>query len=262
MTKIRIISDIHLEFFKNNDFELEVSDDEKNTILILAGDICIAAKAKRFDYFFDNISNRFKTILYILGNHEYYNSSILMTRVKLEDSIDKYRNIIVLEDETYETDEVCFIGSTLWSDFDDNNPIAMFDAKHKMNDSRIIRHGPSVEPWRRKFSPEDAYVIHKTSKKFIFDTIKNSNKKIVVITHMGPSYQSIASEYIGDKLNGAYVSNLENDIIGSGPDLMIHGHVHRSFDYMIGDTRVICNPHGYIGQEYNPNFKPTLEVEL
>jgi len=31
--------------------------------------------------------------------------------------------------------------------------------------------------------------------------------------------------------------------------LWIHGHTHESFDYMVGDTRIVCNPRGYIGYE-------------
>jgi hypothetical protein len=31
--------------------------------------------------------------------------------------------------------------------------------------------------------------------------------------------------------------------------LWTHGHTHELFDYMIGDTRVVCNPRGYINYE-------------
>jgi hypothetical protein len=41
------------------------------------------------------------------------------------------------------------------------------------------------------------------------------------------------------------------------PDLWIHGHVHDSFDYQIGRTRIVCNPRGYEAHA-NPNFLPAL----
>ena len=44
--------------------------------------------------------------------------------------------------------------------------------------------------------------------------------------------------------------------------LWIHGHVHNNFDYMIGDTRVICNPRGYEMYQENFEFKPDLEVDI
>jgi hypothetical protein len=40
----------------------------------------------------------------------------------------------------------------------------------------------------------------------------------------------------------------------------VHSHVHNSSDYLVGKTRVLCNPHGY-GTE-NPDFNGALVVEL
>ena len=45
------------------------------------------------------------------------------------------------------------------------------------------------------------------------------------------------------------------------PRLWIHGHIHDSHDYTIGNTRVIANPRGYI-DELNPNFDPELVIEV
>ena len=67
-------------------------------------------------------------------------------------------------------------------------------------------------------------------------------------------------------MNGAYRSNLE-DFIVARPQikLWIHGHTHHEFDYMVGDTRVVCNPRGYVGyerdsQEIEPYFPQVVEV--
>ena len=38
--------------------------------------------------------------------------------------------------------------------------------------------------------------------------------------------------------------------------LWIHGHIHESFDYKIGKTRVVCNPRGYASIEENKGFRP------
>ena len=50
-------------------------------------------------------------------------------------------------------------------------------------------------------------------------------------------------------------------ILASGAAVWCHGHIHNSADYMIAETRVICNPRGYIGHELNPDFDPNLTVE-
>ena len=31
--------------------------------------------------------------------------------------------------------------------------------------------------------------------------------------------------------------------------LWTHGHTHEDFDYMVGETRIVCNPRGYIRYE-------------
>ena len=51
-------------------------------------------------------------------------------------------------------------------------------------------------------------------------------------------------------MNGAYSSNLD-EFIMDRPQIKLwtHGHTHEDFDYMIGSTRIVCNPRGYINYE-------------
>ena len=64
-------------------------------------------------------------------------------------------------------------------------------------------------------------------------------------------------------MNGAYSSDL-NDFILDNPQIKYwtHGHTHEPFDYMIGNTRVLANPRGYINYEDRAdNFKlKTVEI--
>ena len=51
-------------------------------------------------------------------------------------------------------------------------------------------------------------------------------------------------------MNGAYYSDLSEFILDRPCiKLWVHGHMHDTFDYMIGSTRVVCNPRGYAGHE-------------
>ncbi|WP_354098653.1 hypothetical protein [Bradyrhizobium sp. S3.2.12] len=61
-----------------------------------------------------------------------------------------------------------------------------------------------------------------------------------------------------DLVTAAYVSDLSELIETCRPTLWVHGHLHRSVDYRVKDTRIICNTHGY-GYE-NRQFNPTLVV--
>ena len=67
--------------------------------------------------------------------------------------------------------------------------------------------------------------------------------KTVVITHHGPHPLSVHPRYAGDPVNAAFVSDLSELL--SKADLWLHGHVHDSFDYKVGECRVVANPLGY-----------------
>ena len=41
-----------------------------------------------------------------------------------------------------------------------------------------------------------------------------------------------------------------------------HGHTHHSFDYQIGEWRVVCNPHGYYPRHLNKDFNPREVVTV
>ena len=63
-------------------------------------------------------------------------------------------------------------------------------------------------------------------------------------------------------MNGGYVSDLSNLILDN-PQIKywLHGHTHQQVDYMVGETRVMCNARGYAGYEesgFDVNF--TFEV--
>jgi Icc-related predicted phosphoesterase len=61
-------------------------------------------------------------------------------------------------------------------------------------------------------------------------------------------------------VTAAFVSDMSASIEKHQPALWIHGHVHISSDYRVGNMRIVCNPHGY-GSE-NPQFNGALVVEL
>ena len=65
-------------------------------------------------------------------------------------------------------------------------------------------------------------------------------------------------------MNGGYSSNLEEFILDR-PQIKVwtHGHTHDTFDYMIGSTRVMCNPRGYNGyEERAKEFDPTIGFDI
>jgi len=64
-------------------------------------------------------------------------------------------------------------------------------------------------------------------------------------------------------MNGGYASDLSNFILDHPQiKLWTHGHMHQCFDYMIGSTRVVCNPRGYEGHEPDSLWNPQILLEI
>lgn len=79
-----------------------------------------------------------------------------------------------------------------------------------------------------------------------------------MITHHGPHARSVHPNYAGNPLNPAFNSDLS--ALLPMADLLIHGHVHDSFDYVEGGCRVVANPRGYpLMKAVRPGKPPEFE---
>lgn len=256
--KVRIFSDIHLEhFIPGQKFPIGSGD-----VLILAGDILNAKHFKTNGYlrelylkFLDDASTNYKDIIYIFGNHEYYGYNYEGALNKIQMNVPT--NFHILNNKLITINNWNFIGFTLWTDFRNENPLEMMEAHSYMNDYKSIRIGKNY----RKLNPDDTLAMHRHSKNYLLEQLNNYTDNVFVISHHAPSYQSIPQEFKTSTVNSAYASNLD-DLIYSYPQIKYwaHGHTHTKFDYMIGETRIICNPSGYPVQ--NTRFDPDFEIIL
>ena len=142
------------------------------------------------------------------------------------------------------------------------DPLTLYHVAGMMNDYRVIRNS---DHGFRRLTPEDTALHHRTSVGYIKTIIEgNVDQKFIVVGHMLPSKQSTHPKYKEDTLmNGAFSSDLDNFILDHPQiKLWTHGHTHEDFDYMIGNTRIVCNPRGYINYEERANtWQPKL-VEI
>ena len=279
--KIYVTSDVHLEF---GDCIIENKDNVD--VLILGGDIMVAqdmhdypeeslnndfeiqslgvrqGKAKRFRDFLRRCSDNFPHVIYIAGNHEFYNGKWPAGIDYLREECAKFPNVYFMENDVKTIGDHTFIGSTLWTDMNRGDPITLYHIAGMMNDYRIIRN--SNHGFRR-LTPEDTALRHRDSLKYIQQMIEGQfDQKFVVVGHMSPSKLSTHPRYADDTMmNGAYSSSLDEFIIDHPQiKLWTHGHTHEDFDYMVGSTRIVCNPRGYINYEERANtWQPKL-VEI
>ena len=271
--KIAIASDVHLEFgpivFENTGGA---------DVLILSGDICVAKdllehdspmpteKSQRLHEFFYNCCNKFPHVVYVVGNHEHYHYDFAHTVKDLKKNLKYLPNLQILDKESWTLfDEVTFIGGTLWTDMNKEDPLTIWHIGRAMNDFRCVDNSANqVGFWvendgkrERKyrdssFSPEDAVKEHRAMVDYIRTVVEGKHdQKFVVVGHHAPSRLSTHPRYRDEALmNGGYSSDL-NEFILERPQIKLwtHGHTHEDFDYMIGTTRIVCNPRGYINYE-------------
>jgi Icc-related predicted phosphoesterase len=95
-------------------------------------------------------------------------------------------------------------------------------------------------------------------------SIKESTTKNIVVTHMAPSIKSIHPKYVNSPDNPVFNSHMDDWVKKRNIELWIHGHTHQSCDYMIDNTRVVCNPRGHPkdGVNENKRFFANLVVEV
>ena len=273
--KIAIASDVHLEFG-----DLILKNEENADVLILSGDICVAAdfresdgiiengKSQRYTDFFSRCASEFPKVLYVAGNHEHYNGDYAETFTILRKYLGHIENLHILDKEHVTIDDVTFIGGTLWTDMNAQDPVTLAHIRVKMNDFRVIENsnemvsyrtfdvneeGTEIPKFRKrpaKFTPEDTVQDHKKMLEYINVTSEPLGK-YVVVGHHAPSKASTHPRYQTEVIvNGAYSSRLDQFILDNPQiKLWTHGHTHEEFDYMIGTTRVVCNPRGYINYE-------------
>jgi predicted phosphohydrolase len=247
--KIKIISDLHQEFGLS---DLDFSNAD---LVILAGDTNLGTKG--IEWVKKNIPS--VPVIYLLGNHEYYKGSYPKTLNKIIEA-SKNSNINVLENSMVEFEGIRFHGATLWTDFSlFGNPVESgMICQARMNDYAQIR----VDPAYSKLRSIDTFRIHQKSKSWLQQSLKESGGfKNVVTTHHAPSVKSIPEPDRDHALSAAYASNLEDVILEYQPLYWIHGHIHTPARYSIGNTEIICNPHGYLSEEYN-GYDKDLIIEI
>ena len=261
-----LMSDLHLEFQGHQPIDFPDAD-----VLVLAGDVLVAedlrrftredvvlpheqtrgVSAQRYREFLDQAAQRYQHVVYVAGNHEFYHGKFLQTLETLRAECAHYPNLHFLEDGFVDVEDVRFLGGTLWTDCNRHDPITMMALQYGMNDYRIITND---QAGYTKLRPVHTLQRHLKTRQFIQEHITENT---VVVTHHAPSFQSVSPEYKNDhELNGGYASNLEALILQHRPQFWTHGHMHTHQDYLVGETRVLCNPRGYPAQ--NPYWTPKV----
>lgn len=269
---IRVVSDLHLDFdvlAKNSSvenlwFPEELPFDD-NTILIVAGDIWHAKKPLSYKGFswLKEISKRFKYIVLVLGNHDFWGGNLNLEYLRYSKFIqeNKLENVFLLQNNTIKFENLKIIGGTLWTDYLKGNAICMNLAENGlMNDYKFIKKGNGFF----KLKAKDLLYEHLKTKQYINENAKKENKEnLWVITHHLPTIASIPIDRGTEEQeieNGLYYSDLEEIIQHNPIDVWVHGHSHNYQYYELYNTKIIANPRGYKNED--TGFNPWIVYDL
>ncbi len=264
MVKLLVLSDLHVEFAP---FVPDREAVESADVVVLAGDIHkgVQGIAWARSAFAD------KQIVYVAGNHEFYGQYWGKLLGELHEAA-RRQEVHLLEDEAVEIGGVRFLGLSLWTDFElfggaEQKSAAMRHARSFMNDFRLIKVDriPEhywVHSWR--LVPELTTRRHRTSVQWLEQALSAADPaRTVVVTHHAPHPLSVPERFSQDPLTPAFASDLIA-LMGRSA-LWVHGHMHYSADYVVGGTRVVCNPRGYplgSGAFENDAFEPGFVIEV
>ena len=252
--RIALLSDLHLSVQPMDAPQLAAD------VVVLAGDLGRPKAAIEW-------ARRYaQPTLFVAGNHEYYGSDLVSAAAELRALADGTQ-VHFLERGEWRHGDVRFLGCTLWSDHgleatEQARAEAQRQALAMVRDFSRIRIAPEFPDL---FTPALARLLFEESVAWLDACFAAPHRgPTVVVTHFAPSRRSIAPRFAGSPLNGCFVSDLEARMQRWQPSLWLHGHVHDSFDYRIGATRVVANPRGYApgGVIENARFDPELVIDL
>ncbi|MBN2662936.1 MAG: metallophosphoesterase [Bacteroidales bacterium] len=199
MLKIQYCSDLHLEINLNSFFLKQNPIIPGADILILAGDISYLRDDFYKNPFFDFVSQNWKIVFWVPGNHEFY-IGVDMNTYNFSEPIKIRKNVLLINNYTIDVNDISFIFSTLWSKINDVN--SEYIEKSVSDFYRIMING-------KKLTAKTFNKLHNESFSFLKNECQRlKDKTKVIVTHHLPANQCNAVEFLGSKLNSAFCTEL------------------------------------------------------
>lgn len=243
--KFQYASDLHLEFPENKKFMLQHPLIPTGDYLLLAGDIIPFELMNKHANFFNYVSDNFKAVYWVPGNHEYYYSDISDRCGSMMEQIRD--NVFLVNDTAVVLDGYKLIFSTLWSKI---SLESQWRIPSRMSDFQVIRYNGGT------FTPYHFNKLHQQSLDFISNELESDiGLKTIVVSHHIPTFQNYPPEYKGSMLSEAFAVDLDQFIVDQQPNYWIYGHHHQNMlDFEIGKTKLCTNQLGYVHHREGEGF--------
>jgi Icc-related predicted phosphoesterase len=234
--KFQVLSDIHLDFYKQYPGIDYFIKNKSADYLCLCGDI---GNPFRHSYktFLHECSQYYKYVFIIAGNTEFYDHEIHEIDLEIGRICQNIsKNLIFLNNAGFDIprSNVRVIGSTLWSHITEKQ---LYMVKLTVSDFLRIKK-MDVNMYESK---------HKESVDYINSELTNENnlkKRFVVITHHAPLLNIGNPKYLGSTISSAFETDLSH-LFHSNVSMWFYGHNHYNKVFMKHHTIVASNQVGY-----------------
>jgi Icc-related predicted phosphoesterase len=262
--RILVISDMHTEFWRGNSFpeflpEKPKADDYD--VLVAAGDIGLGTKGIEW------LVTLFpgKPIIYVPGNHEYYNHEYHQLNEDLE-RMASLVDIHLLNPGVVDIDGIQFIGANMWTDFKLQGHAELEEYSLRgFADFRVIGFNDGL------MTKSAMKQIHQLERQFVANELEdrarfglNGNERTVVITHFVPTQFCIDPKWKGVNLrdfNPYFTNDLDDWFDQYKYPVHIFGHTHDRYDVVHPfGTRMVANPLGYPRENATPYEWKIIDV--
>jgi hypothetical protein len=234
--RIQVLSDCHLECYRRIP-KIEPFAE----LLILAGDIG-KLHDQTFIDFINYASQNWKLIVFVAGNHEYYNAHYTYDELyqKYSEFFQQYDNVYFLEKDSIIYKNYKIMGLTMWAPF---NGIKRLSCPNKIK--TYITHGS--EKRKAKIGIDGLNKIHESSVNW-FTKNYDPTKPTILITHypITNDLRAQPERYWKESENGfeGFASNITIPPIAQSL-ICVSGHTHQSHDFILNNVRFISNQLGY-----------------
>lgn len=237
--KLGIVSDLHIDTHTPQTLRklYETLEDGLKydfDYLIIAGDLANGA-IKNLKYITDFFGELSKKIIYIPGNHCYWDGSFTDFAANKH----KLPFAHVLDNQFLELEGVKIFGGTLWFEL---LPDPMYNMLTRWPDFAYIKD------WKGIFKSRDEF-------------LKNIGPCDIVVSHHLPSFKCVHPSWRNERSNIFFANNIDNIIEKVAPSYWIFGHTHNVMEFNYNEkTKCICNPLGYPGELTSKYAVKVIEV--
>jgi hypothetical protein len=251
--RIQYCSDLHLEFEGNLQYLKQNPWEVSGEILVLAGDIAPLHQQYLNHPFFDKISELYRIVFWLPGNHEYYHKDMMEFPFSM--NLKVRNNIFIVNNINFIHGDVHFIFSTLWASIG------------KENEQKIERFVPdfkNIQVNDKNLKVADYNQLHWDSLSFIKKSLHAfPSLPSVIVTHHLPSKRCNAPAFRHSAYNEAFCTELSDFIHVCGALFWIYGHSHYNQKPIhISKTILLTNQLGNVIRNEHLDFHPKAYISI